>query len=116
MWWFWRRKKLEQTNIGNVLIQMGLITRDQLEAAVAIKQSGTTDFLGEILVSTGAVTRSQLERALFRQKKSRGVSVDFAKESQDNIRLLEVQTNDLAHPLKELRESVTEVFGKDSKN
>ncbi len=107
---FWgQRKKLEKTNIGNILLRMGLITEEQLTEALRIK-TGRSDLLGEILIATGAVTRSQLERALFKQKQFRGQAIDFVKESQVNLQLLESKTNEMASPLQELKATVNDFF------
>jgi tetratricopeptide (TPR) repeat protein len=59
--------------IGDILLRAGLVTREQLDEALAMQQVARGRRLGEILVSLGAVTaeelrlrlRAQLEEAVF---------------------------------------------------
>lgn len=69
-------------DIGNILLKLGWITKDQLEKAVeAQKQNERGTRLGEILVGMGAITRDQLHEALSKQKKMRsGKAVDVMVE------------------------------------
>jgi len=50
--------------IGDVLLRAGLVTREQLEQALAMQQVSRGRRLGEILVSLGALTRDELRRRL----------------------------------------------------
>jgi len=52
-------------NIGNVLLHMGLLTREQLREGVQAKlQADSQQLLGEILIAHGFITRTQLQRAI----------------------------------------------------
>jgi type IV pilus assembly protein PilB len=57
---------IQRKRIGDILVDDGLITREQLDAAVA-GQKGTREKLGRLLVSTGVVTEEQLLECLGRQ-------------------------------------------------
>jgi len=59
----------DPTSIGNLLIEMKLITREQLRDALDRIE---TDLLGESLVKLELITETQLELALARQRMLRG--------------------------------------------
>src|SRR3989338_6569099 len=52
--------------IGDVLVEQGVVSRDQLERALDI-QKQTSEQLGDILVKNGFATEEQLSKALSRQ-------------------------------------------------
>src|SRR5918999_1459390 len=52
--------------VGSLLLRDGLVTQDDLEAALA-QQRGSGKRLGEVLVERGSVTRTQIARALAEQ-------------------------------------------------
>lgn len=59
----------DQKHIGELLVERGYLTEDQLEEAVGIqKRPDESRRLGEILVSRGYVTASQIQIALARQQ------------------------------------------------
>lgn len=70
-WWpFKRRVRLPQAeaNIGNILLAMGVIDREELNKGIEVKLASDRDqLLGEVLIARGFITRTQLERALHRQ-------------------------------------------------
>lgn len=74
MVWPFRKKPptydVEQTNIGNVLRDMGLITEEELQAA-ALDHIRNKERLGETLIAHGVITKEQLEQALAVQAKLR---------------------------------------------
>ena len=61
------RGALNDDSLGNILLELGYITREQLEAAIRIQKSQIR--LGVILVEElGAITTEQLEEALLEQE------------------------------------------------
>ncbi|MHB1458223.1 MAG: type II secretion system ATPase GspE [Thermoleophilia bacterium] len=67
------RKKLQP--IGEILVGKGLISRDQLQAALE-KQKDTPKRLGEILVEDGTLTQDQLNLALAERLGVESISLD----------------------------------------
>lgn len=65
-------------DIGNVLLRLGWVTKEQLDKAVEVQRAHERKTrLGEILVTMGAITRDQLSEALSTQKQMRsGHAVD----------------------------------------
>jgi len=62
----------ERSNLGNILLKMGAVTRKQLEDAAEVqKKSSDKPRLGDLLVAAGAITREGLEQALGFQKQMR---------------------------------------------
>jgi hypothetical protein len=59
----------DPSNLGNVLLDMGVVSRDRLKDAVLhqMADSGNTH-LGQVLVSMGAITHVDLEAALTMQE------------------------------------------------
>ena len=55
---------MKRKRIGEMLVEVGLITREQLDEAVALQQSGKSQRLGEILVEKGFITDQQLLETL----------------------------------------------------
>ena len=74
MWPFRKHQRgAEDLSIGALLIDRGLITRDQLLRAIETKLASSKEqLIGEILVAQYAVTRDQLNRVLVEQAKLRG--------------------------------------------
>ena len=71
------------TNIGNVLILMGLITQVDLSMAVTA-QNKRGGYIGEVLISLGSVTRDELETGLCVQEQLRaGHEVDAQFQMAD---------------------------------
>ena len=58
-----RASRVSRLRIGDILIEMGLASAEQIDAALA-KQRDTHKRLGEILVEDGVVTELELTRAL----------------------------------------------------
>ncbi|NLG32403.1 MAG: type II secretion system protein GspE, partial [Syntrophomonadaceae bacterium] len=55
---------MKRKRIGEMLVEVGLITREQLDEAVLLQQSGKNQRLGEILVEKGFITDQQLLETL----------------------------------------------------
>jgi len=71
-------KKLKiplNVRIGDILVEFGLVTRDQVENAFAAQQKGKKMKVGELLISQGLITEEQLLQAL--AKKFRLALVDL---------------------------------------
>lgn len=86
----------DPASLGNILIQLGLITREQLD--LALQKQAQAAPLGEILVGMGSITQSQLEWALVQQSLARG-------EKQAAERVLAYS----ATSLREVTKSFTEL-------
>jgi len=53
--------------LGSLLLRDGLVTEDELDAALAQQRLSSTRRLGEILVTRGALSEAQVSRALAEQ-------------------------------------------------
>jgi hypothetical protein len=59
------RPKDDQTSLGNILVNMGLVSQDQLAEAVLEQQQTSIEVLmGKLLVADGVISEEQLQRAL----------------------------------------------------
>ena len=65
----------DQSNIGRLLVRKGYVTDDQIRDAMA-RQLVAAPPLGEILIEMGAITREQLDEVLFEQRRARGETTD----------------------------------------
>jgi hypothetical protein len=85
---FFRKKsKIDpaEANIGNILLRMGFLSKEQLIKAIERKLSADRDqLLGEILIAQNAITRSQLDLALEMQVKIVG-TVSYASSIKSNL-------------------------------
>ncbi len=94
----------KKIRLGDLLIQEGLITQEQLEHALKLqKQSNFTKKLGEILIEEGFITQKDLLRVLSKQLGYEfvdlyGEKIDFEKLAKYP---LEVLKNAKAIPFKE---------------
>ncbi|HPP11643.1 MAG TPA: ATPase, T2SS/T4P/T4SS family [bacterium] len=83
---------MERYELGQLLLNKGVISRDQLEHAL-IEQQQTKKFLGEILLEKGYVTREQLVAALTEQtaadeihlSKFQGIKPEVVRLIPENI-------------------------------
>lgn len=64
-------KRKDSTNLGNVLLKMGIISGEELDRALDV-QRDKDQLLGACLVFIGALTQDELELALELQEKMRG--------------------------------------------
>jgi len=69
-----RRKKPEDdpTSIGNVLVEMKLLSESDLERIIEEFKASKEELLGQFIVRKSAITDDQLELALLKQKVMRG--------------------------------------------
>ena len=58
------KKPYTNKRIGDILIEQGLITSQQLKEALEMQKNGNKKRLGEIFVETGAITREELYEVL----------------------------------------------------
>jgi len=58
------KKPLTNQRIGDILIEQGLITPQQLEEALEMQGAGNKKRIGEILVEIGAISREELYEVL----------------------------------------------------
>ena len=72
---------MEQSQIGELLLRENLITREQLDKALAEQQQGGTR-IGFTLVSNGALSETELTRLLSRQY--RVPAVDLSEVEVDS--------------------------------
>lgn len=82
--------------IGEILVQMGYVTPDQMEEALQIQRS-TRELVGEILIRLGYITREQLARAQAHQ-----FGVDYERVNLQNISP-EIRQIIPAHMARQLR-------------
>lgn len=69
---------MERKELGQLLLEKGLITQEQLEEAL-LKQAVEKKFLGEILIESNLVTREQILECLTEQKKADFVDLSKVK-------------------------------------
>ncbi len=79
-----RRDKLR---LGDVLVQQGLLTPEQLELALA-EQRGSGKKLGRLLIDSGAITEESLAHALARQLRVPVVNLKSFPLRAETVRLL----------------------------
>lgn len=106
---FWNRNpKEDATSIGNILLEMGVITEDELREAAEVQKKSPGILLGAHLVRMGVLSEYDLEKAIAHQEMRRGhrsqavqriaaVAVQRTKEfeeRQDNLLLLTSQAID----------------------
>ncbi|MCX8082235.1 MAG: ATPase, T2SS/T4P/T4SS family [bacterium] len=83
---------MERKELGQILLEKGLITQEQLEDAL-LKQTLEKKFLGEILIEQRIVTKEQIIECLTDQKKSsfvdlskiRGIKAEVVNLIPENI-------------------------------
>jgi type IV pilus assembly protein PilB len=85
--------------LGALLVRDGLVTEDELDAALAQQRIAGNKRLGEILVERGAVTRSQVARLVAEQYDLPFVELDLARVDVETALLL---PESLAHRLSAL--------------
>ncbi len=94
----------QKIKLGDLLVEEGLLTREQLELALKIqKESGFSKKLGQILIQEGFITQKELLRALSKQLGYEfvdlyGEKIDFDQLAQYPLQILK---NAKAIPFKE---------------
>ncbi|HOJ51402.1 MAG TPA: ATPase, T2SS/T4P/T4SS family [Syntrophales bacterium] len=92
-----REGRHPRIRVGDILIEAGLITKDQLERALAEQEKGKKKKLGELLIEKGLITEDQLVHVL--AHKFRMPMVDLDKEIP-NPKALETVPFEIAQRLK----------------
>jgi len=78
------RHRSPHVSIGDLLVELGLITQEQLIRAIETKLRSTPgQLIGEVLIAQGAVTRSQLERALSQQRRDSPPVEELHRKTRD---------------------------------
>ena len=62
----------DPASIGNVLVEMGLLTEHQLKQIVIEFKASKEELLGQFIVRKTPITEDQVELAFLRQQKLRG--------------------------------------------
>jgi len=75
---------MERKELGQILLEKGLITVEQLEEALT-EQARTKKFLGEILIEKNFVTKEQILEALTEQKKANFVKLSSFKGIKEEV-------------------------------
>jgi len=75
---------MERKELGQILLEKGLITIEQLEEALT-EQARTKKFLGEILIEKNFVTKEQILEALTEQKKADFVKLSSFKGIKEEV-------------------------------
>lgn len=88
--------------LGTLLVRDGLVTEDELEAALAQQRLSSNKRLGEILVERGSLTRSDVARVVAEQYELPYVDVadDELDDGIANLLPLELSTRYSAIPLR----------------
>jgi hypothetical protein len=68
------RAAADPSSIGNLAIEQGLITQDELEKALEVQRQKIPK-LGEIMIEIGMVTEEQRDELLFEQRRRRGQKI-----------------------------------------
>jgi len=64
--------RVEEGRIGDLLIEMGVVTTAQVANAAERQRAGDSRPLGELLIALGYAERERVELALLRQRARRG--------------------------------------------
>jgi hypothetical protein len=90
----------DPSSIGNLAIELGYITTDELRAAVNVQQQRLP--LGRILVEMGKLTEEQLDDLLFEQKVRRG-------EIKDKEAIMQYQRLKMRRKMVQLKDGFKEM-------
>ena len=82
----------KQSDLGNVLLKMGVVTEDQISKAVEVQHQGEQAMLGAILVGAGVIDGETLGKALVLQEKLRTgketeAMLDIVQDATARVRL-----------------------------
>lgn len=91
----------DPSSIGNLAIELGYITMDELRAAVKVQQQRLP--LGRILVEMGKLTEEQLEDLLFEQQVRRGEIRDRTAITQYQRKKMRRKMTQIKDGFKEMR-------------
>ncbi len=74
--------------IGEILVSVGLVTREQVEVALTIQKKDKNKKIGEILIEKGMITEEQLLHALAAKFRLRMVDLEQETPSPETIKVL----------------------------
>ena len=74
----------ERKELGEILVEKGLITIEQLDNAL-VQQAIEDKFLGEILVEKGYITNKQIAESLTEQKKCDYINLTKIKNIKEDV-------------------------------
>ncbi len=77
-----RGRALAKARIGDILVAAGLVTRQQVEEAIATQKDGKKKRIGELLIDRGLITEDQLLNALAEKFRLRHVDLERIVPSQ----------------------------------
>ncbi len=77
-----------QVRVGEILIDAGLVTRQQVAEALRLQEKGKRKRIGTILVEQGLITENQLLRALAQKFGLRVIDLDKTPPDPEAIRIL----------------------------
>ena len=67
-----RDPRKDPNSIGNILLRLPSVTKEDLERGIEFHKQHSDLFLGEAMVLQGSITRRQLDAAVIEQKKALG--------------------------------------------
>jgi hypothetical protein len=112
----WRKKASASSSLGSILVDWGVVTREELLKAVETKlHSSGEQLLGEVLIARGSVTRTQLDRAMAEQRKRRGgdSSMELAAVTRNLIARSTANYEDLHGKMDEVEAAAREASGEE---
>ncbi|MDY0270663.1 GspE/PulE family protein [Trichloromonas sp.] len=83
-----RGRALAKARIGDILVAAGLVTRQQVEEAVATQKDGKKKRVGELLIERGLITEDQLLNALAEKFRLRYVNLEQIVPSREALATL----------------------------
>jgi hypothetical protein len=101
--------KEDPSSIGNIALELGYITQEELNAAVGVQQQRLP--LGRILVDMGKLTETQLEELLFEQRVRRGEINDKGVMAQHERAKLHQKMGEVQAGFRELRDDAKRLSG-----
>lgn len=90
----------DPSSIGNLAVELGYITQEELKAAIQAQQQRLP--LGKILVDMGKLTEEQLDDLLFEQRVRRG-------EVKDKVLITQHQRSKLRRKMVQLKNGFREM-------
>lgn len=94
-----RRQIPANARIGDILVAAGLVTREQVEEAVAAQRAGKKKRIGQLLIDHGLITEEQLLSALATKFNLEFVDLDEVTPSQEALSTLPLDLVSKLHVL-----------------
>lgn len=80
-----KSQNLSSARVGDILVEAGLVTREQLETVFAKQQNAKKIRVGELLINQGLITEEQLLSALASKFRLQYVDLDKVVPSEDAL-------------------------------